>query len=874
MDLKQEKRLLSGWLLSRLAIVAALLAGLGGAVADAQPIRGSRVVDLIRVGEEELADGRPYSALTLFEQAYDQEPDPALAYKMGLLNWELRDYRRAVTNLNRVLRRAPEGEFVDAHFYLGRAQKMQGFYGEATEAFREFVRQAPTDPRRDFAELEIAGAQMALELQEPPRIKVENAGRTVNSSNQEYSPALAGDGTLYYAGFGTNELVAEDGDDDGREIRLYTSTSRDGAGDAYAKGTPLPKVLNRAGYNTVNVALSPDGQRMLLVRAQLDGQRLLESKIFAAAKTGDTWGAAEELRNVNGDYLAKNPAFGELFGEAVIYFAADIPGGHGGFDLYYARRNGDGTYAAPVNLGKAINTRYDDVTPFYADGTLYFSTEGRPTLGGFDVFRSMWNGDSWTAPVNMGKGFNSSYDDRYFQLDRSGKRGVLTSNRPPTRSVKSKTCCDDIFLLNVEPIDIDLLVTTLDDEGNLLTGVTVELLEVVDSDTTALARKLNPKGNRFDFKLVDDNNYVIVGRREGYTSDDEEFNTVGITEPTTLQRTLVLARGTGSDGAGGPGEETIELTLNQPIRLANIYYDYDDDKILADAEPDLEYIYGIMSEYPEMKVELGSHTDARGRDAYNIDLSQRRAQSAVDWLVRRGIARDRLVAKGYGETVILNRCTNNVTCTDTEHRFNRRTEFKIIEGPTTITVRKQTRTIKTEGTGDTQGSRSGKQSVSPATRPNPAATDSPSNREQGSADAPRLRGRDTVPAAQAGRVELSEMSSLYHEPSVEGLPLLEFAGRQVEFGTVRRGETREHRYAFRNVGDAPATIALVSACECTTLDWTRGEIPVGGTGYVHAVFDSSDKSAGELITIDVILEQETPAGNGIIERLEYTFEIE
>ena len=849
--------------------------------AGAQPLNRSTYDDMIAVAEEQLELNRPYGALTWYKKAYEEEKSPELAYVIGELNYELRDYQKAVNYLRRGMRKAPDGELVEGHFYLGRSHKMMGNYGEAIEALREFKRQAPGHEWTERADIEIAGARMALDLVEPPRIKVENAGRGVNSSNQEYSPSIGADGNLYYAGFGKNGYVMEEGEK-AASIRVFSAAAAEDG--SYGKGAPLPKAINRAGYQTANVAVSPDGNAMLFVRAKLQGAADVESKIYYAAKqSGDRWGGVEEVRGVNGAYLAKHPAFGELFGKEVMFFVSDMDGGQGGLDIYYAEKLGEGQYDRPVNLGATVNTPYDDVTPFYNEGTLYFSTEGRPTLGGFDVFRSDWSGDAWSEPVNMGKGFNSSLDDRYFGLDASGKRGVVASNRPPTRSVKSKTCCDDVFLLNVEPILIDLLATTLDADGQLLPEVTVDLAQVSDGDTTVLSRKLNPKGNRFDFELVDDESYVLIARRSGYTDASAELNTVGITEPTTLERTLVLepaeviadGGGGGDDGNGngGDGEETIELTLNQPIRLANIYYDFDDDKILAEAEPDLRYILDLMEQYPEMVVELGSHTDARGKDSYNQALSQRRAQSAVNWIAERGIAAERLVAKGYGETVILNQCENGVRCDDEEHRFNRRTEFKILEGPTTIQVKKLTRTRKTSDRGALPAA------VMPRDTTPPAGFTIRRGSQTirvgaGTGEAP-ARAPSAVASPAAGSVTkvTDDLSSLYYEDDLSTLPVLRFDERRVDFGTVRKGDKREHTYRFRNVGAVPASIGIVSACNCTTLDWTKGEIPPGGEGMVHAVFDSSEKDAGELIVIDIILDQETPTGDGIIERVQYAFEL-
>ena len=477
------------------------------AKADAQPLNTSTIEDMIATADEQLQLNRPYNALEWYKKAYDEEKSPELAYRIAELNFELRDYSKAVSYFQRAMRKAADGEMVEGLYYMGIAHKMEGNYGEAMESLREFKRMGPGHELTARADLEIEGAQMALKMTEPPRIKVDNAGRMVNTSNQEYSPALASDGTLYYAGFGKSGYVKEEGDD-ARSIQLYTSAaSEDGA---YGKGRALPKAINRGGYQTSNVAIGPGGTTMLFVRSVLSGATEESSDIYyASQQSGDRWGGAEPVDRVNGDYIAKHPAFGELFGKEVMYFSSNMEGGQGGYDLYYATKLGEGQYDRPVNLGEAVNTPYDDVTPFYQNGMLYFSSNGYPTLGGFDVFSTEWSGDSWSQPENMGKGFNSSYDDRYFQLDESGKNGVLTSNRPPTRSVKSKTCCDDIFLLNVEPIIVSLLATTLDAEGQLLPGVTIDLAEVVDGDTTIISRKLNPKGNRFDFEVVDNKSYVL-----------------------------------------------------------------------------------------------------------------------------------------------------------------------------------------------------------------------------------------------------------------------------------------------------------------------------------------------------------------------------
>ena len=209
-------------------------------------------------------------------------------------------------------------------------------------------------------------------------------------------------------------------------------------------------------------------------------------------------------------------------------------------------------------------------------------------------------------------------------------------------------------------------------------------------------------------------------------------------------------------------------------------------------------------------------------------------------------------------------------CTDDEHRFNRRTEFKILEGPQTIQVKKLTKT---------------RQLPSRNALPMEVPLDTlPPKKKRGIlrahevVDAPKLSKADRkqVKALKklGDRSQVHELSSLYYEKDLSSVPILEFDDRSIEFGTVKKGDKREHRYTFKNVGRVPASIAIVSACECTTLDWSREEIAPGKTGFINAIFDSSDKDAGEMIVIDVILDQVVANGNGIIEQVQYTFELE
>jgi len=558
---------------------------------------------------------------------------------------------------------------------------------------------------------------------------------------------------------------------------------------------------------------------MFFTRSQLTGNDLSESKIFVSVNKAQNWGAPVELKGINGNYIAKQAAPGVVFGKEVLFFSSNMDGGFGGFDIYYADRINDETYGLPVNLGPLVNSPLDDETPFYLNNNLYFSSTGHPGLGGFDIFRTEWNGQEWGKPANLGAGYNSSYDDIFFSVNEDGKLGFLVSNRPDedSKSLKSKTCCDDIYQFHIRDIVIDLITTVYD--GTVpLPGTKVTVFEVDRGKTGKSQQQVNDKINDSQFPLDQDKAYKVLIEKEGYMPAEFEFNTVGVVDNFTVRRTIKLAKKVPDNS----GMETV--TINEPIRLNNIYYDFDDDKILPDAEKDLSFLVELMKKYPDMVIELSSHTDAQGNDAYNERLSQRRAQSAKNWMVSKGIKESRIEAVGYGEEFILNDCFNGIDCTDELHRVNRRTEFKIISGPTTIEVKKS-------DLGDQKKK-----------DPNAKILITPT--------------KGTAPVT---------------DPKVE----LTFDKKIVELGAVKKGEKKEMSFSFTNTGNIPIEIELVTSCECTTLDWPQFKIfKPGEKGTINAVFDSKDKEIGETTDVEIILRQADPkTRNPMIYTLQYKFDL-
>jgi peptidoglycan-associated lipoprotein len=749
-------------------LIFSILVSSGIHTISAQPLNSSRPEFNLKAAEEALGENDYYNALDLYEKYYDQTKDRSVAYQIAMLQMKLRDYTKAESAFGRVLQRdkkATGDVNPDARFYHAQMQKMNEKYEEAIITFEDFLKETKDDVKAAMAKTEIEGAKMAMKMKENLVLTITNAGTKINTPNNEYSPSVSNDGSvLYFTSFRNDKLITLD----------------DKAGDYYAKvmraeksprgvwldPEPLAGDINRQGVNHGSVYTAPDGNSIYFTRITLSGNDVSESTLFATVKKGDTWTVASEVKGINGKYQVKHPAIGTIFGKEALFFSSNMDGTKGGFDLYYATKNEDGSFGTPINMGDVVNTIGDEETPFYKEGKLYFSSNGLPTIGGFDIFSALWNGTGWNKPENMGKGINSSVNDRYFNMDEEGSIYLL-SNRPGGRSLKSRTCCEDIYVLKKEPIKINLVAITTDGKKQL-SGVNYSFTEITNGKT---GKPDDQTTDTYRADLATNKAYRIIVSRKGYYNDTTEFNTVGIKENKTIDKKMVLKplpvimaflqasaiseekplKGvtfgvyditakksdvkTGDNYNGDLGlnkdyaiiaskagytsdtvkfstkdikeTTTIEKILNlkpkvilvkrnERIKLQNLYYKLDksaaNEAEMQDwglAQTSLDYLYGIMAKYPDMTIELSSHTDAQGSDKYNLELSQKRAEGVKQYMIGKGVEGKRIVAKGYGETRLTNRCKNGVKCSDDEHLQNRRTEFRILSGPETIEITEQ-----------------------------------------------------------------------------------------------------------------------------------------------------------------------------------------
>lgn len=775
-------------------------------------------------------------------------------------------------------------------FDYGKALKANEKYVEAIAQLEKYIATGTDDIKKELAKSEIEGAQLAIQQavtlddgEEVNGLKIE-AVKRLNSKEAEYGPFLYKD-ELYYASFGdVKEVISTDGETPMVYAQIYKSTLD---GDKWSRGEVLDSKINREDYQTTYPHISPDGETMYFTRSLMRGNKVEISKIFYSEKKGDEWAAPNEL-SIGFDeqeFKAFHPCVGDLFGKEVLFFASDMDGGVGGKDLYYATKKGDGVYGEPRPLA-SVNSPGDEVTPFYRNGALYFSSNGQAGYGGYDLYTTVWDGERWSKPENMGPGYNTPLDEKSFFLDQKGENGFLTSNRSG-RGFASSTSCFDIFSIVIPPITANVLAEVYYGK-KALKGASVGIVELLGDEQRNPKEQTNKKANKFDFPLDLEKSYMLIATRKGYTSDTVMVTTLDLKESITynkrfnLDKAAPVASNNGGDpndpnnpNGGDPNDpnnpnggnsnepefEEIVVEINQPIRLSNIYYDFDDDKILLDSESDLSVLLDLMTRYPDMVIELSSHTDSRGGNQYNESLSQRRADSAKKWLTERGIAVERIKAVGYGEkqpaTVDAAIVEENPHLQEgwvldfnvisklfpkenreAAHQVNRRTEFRIIEGPTNIKIQKMEKRLKKP-------------------KPKPKVKIINNSKKTKKKKSKRRNANpqgDTIPPSG---------------------PKMVFEFSEIDFGVVKKGEKREHVFEFVNKGDEALVIEFVSACDCTTTDYPKEAIAPGEKGAIKAVFDSSTMEKGETIDIDIILENEDPTtGYQIVERVSYTFQLE
>jgi outer membrane protein OmpA-like peptidoglycan-associated protein len=416
---------------------------------------------------------------------------------------------------------------------------------------------------------------------------------------------------------------------------------------------------------------------------------ITKMKLFFATKSGDDWTNIIEFPYNNKEYTVQHPAMSP--DGNTLYFASDMPGTLGGMDIFKCTWT-NGAWGRPENLGPEINTKGNEVFP-YVDKTnnLYYSSDGLAGLGGLDIFVARNKSGKYVNPYNVGAPLNSSKDDFGIIYDVDNNEGYFTSNRDGGQGD------DDIYKFSIKACKV---VVVVQDE---VTKEIIKLPKLVIQETSSNSEVVYLAENEtaYSFKTNFRTGYVMKATKEGYNEGSSTLSEeqvlkcknyngtlsdtvyIGIRKMTDLEREKI-AKLLGKD----PKDKNITSKLTNTykdnpnvkvIELVTVYYDLDKYNIRPDAARDLDKVLAVLRQYPNMRVGLSSHTDSRDTYEYNVKLSQRRSNSARQYLIDRGISPDRLEIFWFGETTLVTPCPDGVSCSEADHQLNRRTEVAILE---------------------------------------------------------------------------------------------------------------------------------------------------------------------------------------------------
>lgn len=633
--------------------------------------------------DESFKAGSIFSAADLYLKLWENDSsDKSVLFNLAQSYFLARDYETAATWFKKGYHADSVANTLSL-YYAALTTKMQGKYAEAIPMFRSFSKVYKGDDAvkmKKWAKTEIDGCNFAMKEAHPdPSIKFKHLGKEVNSNYADQAPALRDD-LLYFSSIHADTVLTmkkdrSDAKKDDVLMKLFTSKV---TGEDYAPAEQV-KTFSQKGKHISNSSFNEDGTKFLYTIC--DGGLLKpDCQIYMSKLDGTEWGEGEMLNaeiNLKGTtnthpYLAKNSA-----GTEVLYFSSDREGGKGGLDIWYSTVSKKGEFATPKNAGTKINTDRDERTPFFDSktGTLYFSSDGWISMGGLDIFKSQSDGiGKFNNAENLGAPFNSPCNDYYFRFGKNSGNGYLVSNRPGIFSVRGKTCCDDIFEYKYDHrIFLAVKGRVIDDATKeVIAGAVVNLSLRSDSKTESeviIGSDTSSASTPYFFNLKAQQLYKVGAVKDGYFAASQTFGTQNASRSDTMVVDIYLKK----------------MEKDKAYRLNNIYYDFDKADLRPESKATLDTLYSLLIENPTIIIELSSHTDARGSEQYNLNLSQKRAESCVNYLINdKGIPKERISAKGYGKNKPIEDCTKYPDCPMDQsgdcpcHQLNRRTEFKII----------------------------------------------------------------------------------------------------------------------------------------------------------------------------------------------------
>lgn len=647
--------------------------------------------------------GDIFTAIDMYKIYDELKPGKAkVHHSLGHLYLREKNYREAKVYLLSAYKVEQEKYILDL-FEYAKCLHILGEYNDAVKHFKLFNSQAKGDKKlknhtrlaKDYIE---GIAAIPVMKDSSLNVIINLLDTAVNKPHIDFSPIPYQDNKLIFASLPEDEIKYYNPEEDKLPTRKFYLAQRDG--NKWKNLGEFDTIINGNDINTGNGAFSGDGQRFYFSRCEKDFTHKVICKLFVSNLENNEWQEPIELPEEINMPLTSNsmPALGvSRKNTDILYFISDRPEGRGGKDMWFTyfdpKRE---VWKTPKNCGKRINTIADEITPYYNidTKTMYYSSDGQPGMGGFDIYRTFGEAKSFEGPSNVGYPINSSFDDLYYILEESRQRGFLVSNRSGGYSLRHENCCDDIYEFiyrdfihiavtgKIFGITDSLFFKSIEEEYQLEMAIGLDVLNesediellydypvslfMIDSKTGKeifIKTDFTEPGNYF-FHLEQGKDYLITVKDFNKKEKRLPFTTKNITRSDTLELDAII----------------VNTFPEKSFIVQNIYYDFAKADLRDTSMMTIDNtIYQILLAYPEIIIEISSHTDSIDTDEKNMELSQERAQSVVDYLIEKGIEKERLVAKGYGKhNPIAPNSNPNGTDNPEGRQRNRRTEFKVI----------------------------------------------------------------------------------------------------------------------------------------------------------------------------------------------------
>ncbi|MCF6366453.1 MAG: OmpA family protein [Bacteroidales bacterium] len=638
------------------------------------------------------------TAIKYYSEYYNRKKDDFdIAYKLADLYFSVKDYKKAKP-LYYIVYKKDKFKYPKSIFKYGQTLKAEENFDSAAVCFQiyidEFIYRLKKNEQNQelfLVEKELKGCEDAdfLSESDSEKITIQKLNQSINTSYKEASPVIWNDTTLIYTSYMIDSVPVININTRNLPNEKYYSAKL--TGNYWQGGFPAPKpFINLKKLSMSGGAFSDDRQRFYFAAGKKDIYGRIHSSIYVSTFKNGKWSKPEKLNEkINlKKYISTQPAVGKCYNPDldVIYFVSDRPGGYGKTDIWYTVYDKTTReYKTPVNAGSYINTPGNEITSNINNDTkaLYFSSDGHSGYGGYDIYKTFGELVNWIPPKNMGKPVNSSFDDIWFTQFKNNSAGFIVSNRDSNINTQTGHCCYDIFkygVINKKIIEISDTIFETDkqiynelaknkkakNKIKKISANTIVKLHIKNNDNgkyICLATDTTDNNGKFHFKIDKNQNYKLTIEKENYTPMSLILNSDNLIHNKSDLKSL-----------------TIIPVQKNPVTLHNIYFEFNKWDLTEKSKLYLDtFLYKVMEKNKDIVIEVSAHTDGIGDSGYNLALSEKRAESVVKYLMQKGINKNRLIAKGYGEeSPIVPEVLKNGEDNPKARAKNRRIEFRVI----------------------------------------------------------------------------------------------------------------------------------------------------------------------------------------------------